>query len=515
MEIGVEAKFESKQALLTPVKRRRSLYWRLPLSYALIAVLTAAVLGVVLVIALFLVYQQREQHFLQQSALALRPLATDALSSGEAERAVEGWALWADLNQIRIRILDQTSTVLADSGSPNPFEFISGPVFRLPESGSTPPPDLGVWELPGIEPIPPIYSQGQLYGLQQTFAAGSLSALLIRPERQMILPLYAEGGRLTGYLQLDGGPNESMSIIAGVGIAWALAATIAVTVAAVSGWITSRKLSAPIRALTGAATRMGAGDLEARADIYSEDELGILGATFDHMADQVEWTVEALRRFVADAAHELNTPLAALRNGLELALAEFDIGEKNVLLQQALEQTLRLETLVAGLLDLSRLEAVTAATEFAHADLVGIVLKSSEIFASQAEQKGVEFSLTAPESEVWIVGNAGEWGQAVANLLDNAVKFTPPGGQVRISVGTEGNYGTVIVEDTGIGIPEEDLSHLFQRFHRGRNAAAFPGSGLGLALVLAIVGRYGGSIAAANTGAGSRFVLQIPLENSL
>lgn len=355
-----------------------------------------------------------------------------------------------------------------------------------------------------------MHNLGLLYGLRPSLGDGFLSALLTRPEREIVLPLYADDGRLAGYLQLQGGPDNSLSIVAGVSVAWALAAAMAVTISAAAGWIASQKLSAPIRALTDAATRMGAGDLEARAGIFGKDELGILGAAFDVMAHQMKLTVEALRRFVADAAHELNTPLSALRNSLELALAESNEDETQLLLRQSREQTLRLVTLIAGLLDLSRLEADIASEETGPVDLVEIVLKASEVYASQAEHKGVDFSLTAPEQTVWIVGNARELIQAVANLLDNAVKFTQPGGQVRISVGTAGNFGTVIVEDTGIGIPEEDLTNVFQRFHRGRNAAAFSGSGLGLALVQAIIGRHDGTVVAASTDTGSRFVLKIP-----
>jgi signal transduction histidine kinase len=122
----------------------------------------------------------------------------------------------------------------------------------------------------------------------------------------------------------------------------------------------------------------------------------------------------------------------------------------------------------------------------------------------------VAFALAVPEPSVPIWGDEAQLCHALGNLLDNGIKFTPQGGMVSVALVREGEWAELSVEDTGIGIPEGDLPHLFGRFHRGRNAAAYPGSGLGLAIVKAIAESHGGQVTAENTVPGARFVLRLP-----
>jgi signal transduction histidine kinase len=145
-----------------------------------------------------------------------------------------------------------------------------------------------------------------------------------------------------------------------------------------------------------------------------------------------------------------------------------------------------------------------------------------EQYASRAEQAGLAFQLSLPESPVSVQGDAAQLRRALGNLLDNAVKFTPRGGAIHLGMhrddgdggdGGDGGDATAVlwVQDTGPGIPEEDLSRLFQRFHRGSNAAGYPGSGLGLAIVKAIVERHHGQARAENTYPGARFTVRLPI----
>jgi two-component system heavy metal sensor histidine kinase CusS len=314
-----------------------------------------------------------------------------------------------------------------------------------------------------------------------------------------------------GSLEISNGPAYGADILRSVALAWLVASLAAVTLAGMAGIIASRQVTQPVLALTDAAHRMQFGDLSSRAVLGQGSqtlEFTALAETFNGMAQRVEDTVAALRGFVSDAAHELNTPLTALRTNLELALNEPDSGQRQIFLSRAVEQNARLERLAGGLLDLSRLEAAqTAAPEFATLDWASMAAEVGERFASRAEQAERSFSLDLTASPLLIQGNALQLVRLLDNLLENALKFTPAGGTIRLSLERKGEHAVLCVADSGMGIPAEDLPHLFERFHRGRNSAEYPGTGLGLAIVKAIVELHGGQVKAqsAGRGQGSQF----------
>ncbi len=253
-----------------------------------------------------------------------------------------------------------------------------------------------------------------------------------------------------------------------------------------AGWLVSKQVTQPVLALTEAAHRMEGGNLSARVELPGEkqQEFTALASAFNGMAGQVENTIATLRAFVSDAAHELNTPLTALKTNLELAAAEPDSARRENFLVQALEQNQRMEGLTRSLLDLSRVEAAEVA--FERLDMRQLLAEIGEQFASRAEQAERIFSLNLPEGEVPLWGNAPQLRRAIENLLENALKFTPPGRTISLSLEITVGAATLVVSDTGVGIPDDDLPHIFERFHRGRNATEYPGSGLGLAIVKTI-----------------------------
>ncbi len=317
-------------------------------------------------------------------------------------------------------------------------------------------------------------------------------------------PFHDQEGELLGYVELSEGPAYGRQILESVARGWAIAGSVAVLLATVAGWMASRRITTPLLALTGVTTRMADGDLSARADIARQDEFGMLAGSFNQMADQVEETIDTLRRFVSDAAHEIHTPLTALRTNLELAPDEEFV-------RRAQAQASRLEALTQALLDLSQLESGSAQEATAPVKLTALLREASEPYASRAEQAGLAFGLTLPEYPVTVEGNQAQLRRALGNLLDNAVKFTPEGGTIRVGLRRKDDGAELWVEDSGIGIPDEDLRHIFSRFHRGRNVGGYPGSGLGLAIVKAIVEKHGGRIGVESTlGQGSRFSLTLP-----
>jgi two-component system OmpR family sensor kinase len=222
------------------------------------------------------------------------------------------------------------------------------------------------------------------------------------------------------------------------------------------------------------------------------------------MADRIQEIVVTLQRFVADAAHELHTPITALRTNLEL------LDGDQIVLRRAQEQVIRLQKLTDDLLSLSRLEAHTSTQPAESVDVLPLVSLMGEVYASRAEQSDIDYELNLPDSLPLVKGHADQLECVVTNLLDNALKFTPPGKLVRLSVRQVDSAIELVVEDTGIGIPPGDLPLLFQRFRRGHNTAAYPGSGLGLAIVKAIVEGHGGTVTAENRAPGTAITVVLP-----
>jgi signal transduction histidine kinase len=172
----------------------------------------------------------------------------------------------------------------------------------------------------------------------------------------------------------------------------------------------------------------------------------------------------------------------------------------------------RLEELTQGLLDLSRLETQSV-TDHSAVDVTALVREMSEAYASQAEQTGQTFTLDLPAESIIVHGQPDQLRRAIGNLLDNAIKFTPEGGTIRLGLHAIDRAVEITVEDTGMGIPPEDIAQLFGRFHRGRNASAYPGHGLGLAIVKAIAEAHAGTVHAENTDRGARFSLRLPVQS--
>jgi signal transduction histidine kinase len=229
------------------------------------------------------------------------------------------------------------------------------------------------------------------------------------------------------------------------------------------------------------------------------------------MADRIEATVTTLQRFVADAAHEIGTPLTALQADLELAEDAPTPEDRAVFVQRALAQARRIEGLSSNLLRLSRLEAGEETGAEERVDLVSLVRTTADGAASRAEQAGLEFTTVLPSGPVVVLGSSAKLQVMLDNLLDNAFKFTTENGWVELGLSPEGRFALLWVSDSGVGIPEAEQPEVFSRFYRARNVAAYSGSGLGLAIVLATAEAHGGTVGFRSSGGGTRFEVRLPL----
>lgn len=288
-----------------------------------------------------------------------------------------------------------------------------------------------------------------------------------------------------------------------------LAAALALLVAFFGAVLASRLLVAPVRSLTLATRRLAAGDRSSRVGgLRATGELAELAAAFDGMADKLE-REDALRlALVADLAHELRTPLAVLQAQLE------ELGAGLVPLDQAAvaslaEEVGQLSRLIEDLRVLSAAEAAGLSLRRERVDLTGVVSNAAARLASRFIDKGVDLSVMLGAAAVH--GDPDRLEQVVVNLLSNAAKFTPAGGKVRISVDIEDSHRRIVVADTGRGVPPEEQGMVFDRFFRGETARDTPGSGVGLAVVAALVAAHGGSVELASSpGAGSTFTVRLP-----
>lgn len=462
--------------------RARTLRSHLAFSYAGIALLTAVLLGGILLGVLSSYYARSEDAYLRAAAKRLSSAAVPA-----EKDVLANWVQAAALTtQTRVRVLARDGNVLADSGSPRDL-------------------DPGQLVLPGAgrrgegehERLPQPLGRG-IFGGDTTGSARSTRTLAVT----------LAGGRS---LSLSEAPASGRDVLVGVAQGWGVAAALAVLLAALAGALLSSRLSHPIVALTEVTDRMAAGDLTARAELTGGAETERLAESFNEMAEQMETTVVTLRRFVADAAHEIGTPLTALQADLELADAEAAGGEAQRLVRRALGSARRLEDLSGNLLRLSRIEAGEQPLPDVVIDLTRIAYEAADAVASRAEAAGLELSIDVAADALPVRADRSALAAVAANLLDNALKFTPSGGAITLSAHRDGAQALLEVADTGVGIPAAEQDAVFERFHRARSAAAYPGSGLGLAIVRATVEHAGGTVTLESSDAGTRVSVRLPL----
>jgi signal transduction histidine kinase len=278
-------------------------------------------------------------------------------------------------------------------------------------------------------------------------------------------------------------------------------------------WL-ARGMTQPLRDMAQAARRMETGDYSTRVHTRSRDEVGQLAEAFNTMSGELE-DVERLRRdLVANVSHELKTPITAIRAHLENLLDGVEQPDPGTL-QVMLAQSERLGRLVDQLLDLSRLESGDVPLDRAPVALAPLVTQVlSEIEVARTD-RGVSVTSDIPDDLPPAMADRERVHQVLFNLVDNAVRYTPPGGAVTVSAHRVNGSVEVEVHDTGVGIPSEHLPRLFDRFYRvdtSRSRAGDAGTGIGLAIARSVVEAHGGNIHAdSEPGMGSTFTFELPV----
>jgi len=287
---------------------------------------------------------------------------------------------------------------------------------------------------------------------------------------------------------------------------------LALVAAGIGGWFMARKALAPVAEITTAAATISATNLHRRVPIgKSQDELARLAATFNAMIDRLETTFQSQQQFITDASHDLRTPLTVIHAELQLLRRQHSDLETCSIVERGIREVEKLSRLAGDLLLLAKADAHQLVTTMQLDRLDEILVESVRRCRPLIDEKNISIQITIDEP-VELLCDAAALERALVNLLGNAIKYTPQGGQVTVTTSTTEAHATCTISDNGPGIPEEELSKLFDRFYRSDRARNSEGSGLGLSIVKSIVEAHGGTITLESTlGTGTRASVVLPI----
>lgn len=279
------------------------------------------------------------------------------------------------------------------------------------------------------------------------------------------------------------------------------------------GSFLTNKVMLPITRISDEMEEIGSEDLTKRIDNpKTHDEIDKLATSFNNLLERVQKSFERERQFIGDVAHELKTPVATMRGGTELSLSK-ERSKKEY--KKALEENLidinRLSTLIKNVLDLAWMGAENANTNSSQFNLSNAFNELKEIAVRLASTKHITVRGKI-EGGIKILGAEDKITRAILNVVDNAIKYTPINGSVFISLRRTNNKAVVTVKDSGVGIPEKELEHIFERFYRGSNTLKILGSGLGLAIAQGIIKTHHGEVKVkSKVGEGTSVIIKLPL----
>ena len=386
-------------------------------------------------------------------------------------------------------------------------------------------------QLPGIPasaggpaPYAQFYTAGQTYrgkiplpvtARTRQIAAGHGSAYLSDFQignthlREITFPVNYEGETIA--VQLARPLNSVDNVLSHLRLILVLLFLGGTAMAAILGRLSARRVLRPLGEVALAAQHIGeTEDLHSRLLVHADDEVGRLATNFNAMLDRLETSRDALdesvraqRQLVADASHELRTPVTSLRTNIEVLLAEGELeaDDRRRLLSDVVEQSEELSALVNDLIELARGDQPGEETDDVRLDRVA----AESLARARRNAPGIRFE--AHLEPAFVDGVAERLGRAINNLLDNAARHSPPGATVEVRVDAEG----VRVRDHGTGVAEADLPYVFDRFFRGTNSRGRQGSGLGLAIVRQVTEQHGGSASVVNApDGGAVFTMALP-----
>lgn len=505
-------------------KRFGALRWRLFAAFLAVAVGAVGLLALLAVVSV----DRRSALLAEQQQTELR----EQIGAALAAAYVAGSGTWRPENLAVVEALaagGDTTVVLDDVHGREVARM--GPGAHGPSRGSTEPHDTGGEPSSHMTGPAPASSQGGNGDHNEPTAGGARDRTwgVVAPATTTptttapvtssklgtgatTIPIVVDG-RQVGTAQLTL-PTTQPAPVAAARTALleqvGLAAAAAVLLAAATAAVVSRRMSGPLRALADATRAFAAGDPDADTRLRpAPGELGEVGAAFTEMAGTVRRQDELRRAVVADVAHELRTPVTILRGQTEQLLD--GIAEPTEAHLVSLhDEVLRLGRLTDDLATLSAADAAGLAIRPTRVDLATLAERTVDTMRTQFTEADLTVHVHT-DTAAHVLGDDARLTQVITNLLTNAVKFTPPGGTVTVTTRHDGSEAVLTVADTGPGIAADELPHVFERFWRGRSAGGRSGTGIGLAVVHALVQAHHGTVTATGPAAGGAcFTVRLP-----
>ncbi len=461
-----------------PVKFRHTLAFRLTLWYGTVFTVSSCLAFLFFYLLITNVIRDRiDRDLVEQAEKFSTLLATNGIEAVKRVATVEAKA--AGERKIFFRLLARNGSVFSSS-------------------------NMTYWRDIGISK----------YALEALFSSGGrvFDTMHIKGRDHDVRILYGIAGR--GVLMQLGQSMEGYTrFIGAFKRIFVITMAALVVLAALVGWFMARKALSGLGEVTGTARRISGSELHERVPVTGRgDEIDQLAVTFNQMLDRIQKLIEGIKDMNDNIAHELKSPVAGIRGMAEIALTtNASLPEFEAMAGSAIEECDRLLSMIDTMLFISKTEAGVDRIEFEKLDVAGIVRSACDLFQPLAEDRGIVLICRVPD-QCELYGDTGMVQRMISNLLDNAIKYTPSGGRVDAVVRADAAASVVIaVTDTGPGIAETDLPHIFERFYRGDPSRAQSGSGLGLSLARTIARSHGGDIAVSSlSGEGSTFTVTLP-----
>ncbi len=288
---------------------------------------------------------------------------------------------------------------------------------------------------------------------------------------------------------------------------------ISVAFAAILVLILSRYIVRPIKDISYAAGELSRGNLDWRVTPKTNDEIGELALSFNKMAEELKIQDGLRNTFIANVSHELRSPLTSVQGFIQGMLdGAIEPEDRDKYLQIVLSETKRMSTLITDLLNLAKIESGKFPMEYSQFDLNELLLRCLLTFEQRINEKQLEVGINLPDGKMLVWADEDRISQVITNLIDNAVKFTPPGGELKVWTQTAENKVYVSISDTGEGIPVEDQPYVFERFFKvdKSHSQNKPGTGIGLSIVKRIISQHGERITLQSVpGKGTTFTFSL------
>jgi signal transduction histidine kinase len=360
-----------------------------------------------------------------------------------------------------------------------------------------------------------------LYSLPEAWGAFDVSELPGGPDaiwaqvrsRDRNAVLEVASIRVGGSILQVGKTNETrQQLLSNFRSVLIMGAGAALMIGVIGGVFLTRSTLKPLRDLRDAVRRiLQTGQTDDRVPVYgTDDAVDELSQLFNAMLARITTLIHGMRNALDHVAHDLRTPMTRLRVTAEAALATNDPAKHREALSDCLEESERVLSMLTTLMDISEAETGTMKLNVSDVELSKLVSEVRDLYEDTAEAAGIEFHVDVPGGLV-VKADRDRLRQAIANLVDNAIKYTPRGGRVEVRASSDHQTTQIRVSDTGVGIAEQHLPRIFDRLYRGDQSRTTRGLGLGLSLVRAYVQAQGGDVTVTSSpGAGSTFTITLP-----